>query len=148
MTIEKKNSQDESSVRTLQQDSNPEKPGGTQDTDNAKSILVDRFDEITTTQNKVLPFLASLMPKSTTGPEEGKKMQDNSSMGQAKKKGKSIYKTVKKVHCEESISEDNYDSDSFEYESAPDTPPLKRGKRAHEVSSDSDKHMKSQSGLP
>ena len=38
-------------------------------------------------------------------------------------------------------SEDNYDSDSFKYESASDTPPLKRGKRAHVASSDRDTVM-------
>ena len=115
------------------------------DTDNAKGILVDRFDEMTATLNKVLCGLASLMPKSTSGPEEGKKMQDNSSTNQAKNKGKSIDKTVKRVRYEKCSSEEDDDSDSFEYESAPDTPPPRRGKRAHglplEVSSESEDTM-------
>ena len=52
---------------------------------------------MTATLNKVLPFLALLMPKSTMGPEEGRETpQDISSTEQAKKKGKSIDKTMKK----------------------------------------------------
>ena len=88
---------------------------------------MDRFDEITATLNLVLLYLVSLTPKSLCGPEESKKTQEHSSTEQAQK-GKSIDKTVKKVCYEESSSDDNYDSDSFEYESAPDTPSPKGAK--------------------
>ena len=79
-----------------------------------------------------------------TTEKKGKQMQDNSSTEQAKKKGKSVDKTVKNVRYGESSSED-YNSDFLEYESAPDTPRPQRGKRAHglppEVSSESEDAM-------
>ena len=101
---------------------------------------------MTATLNLVLSFLA--LPKSTSGTEGKKPQEANQDSGteQPKKKGKSIDKTVKKVWYEESGEYSYDDSDSFDYESAPDTlTPPKRRKKAHglpwEVSSESDEAM-------